>query len=160
MKTSKLEKAKYAQLGLSLLKIMILAGIAGILAEITLLVYQDHVAREQVSEAYIFISKVKSSITKFYTGNGIWPTKNQFNSLNPTQDNKYVSTITPAILTSGFQVTATFKNDIGISANLVNSTIVLATKNGQEWICDDLSITSIGGTTSTTPSKYRPENCQ
>ena len=160
MKTSKLEKAKYAQLGLSLLKIMVLAGIAGILAEIALLVYQDHVARKQVSEAYVFISKVKSPITKFFTGNGIWPTKNQFNSLKPTQDNKYISTISPAILTSGFQVTATFKKDVGVSTNLINSTIVLATKNGQEWICDDLSITAMGGTISTAPSKYRPENCQ
>jgi type IV pilus assembly protein PilA len=159
LNTNKLKKTKYAQTGLSLLKIMVLAGIAGILAEIALLAYQDHVAREQVTKAYIFISKVKSPITKFFTNNGIWPTKNQFNSLIPTQDNKYISTISPAILTSGFQVTATFKKDIGVSTNLVNSTIVLATNNGQEWICDDLSITAIGGTISTTPSKYRLENC-
>lgn len=159
MRTSETKKVKHAQRGLTLLKIMGLAAITGILAEIALSAYQDYVAREQVSEASLFLGEVKSPITKFFTDNETWPTKNQFNSLIPTQANKYISTITPAILASGFQVTATFK-DTGVSANLINSTMVLATKNGQEWACDDPSITAIGGTIGTTPSKYRSEHCQ
>ena len=88
-----------------------------------------------------------------------WPTVTEFNSLVTTQQGKYVTSLIPTTLASGFQVTATFK-PAGVSPNLVSTTMVLATNDGQEWVCDDSSITSIGGTVGSTLPKFRPAACK
>lgn len=150
---------KHAQGGLTLLKIMAVVAIMGILAEVALSVYQNYIARAQVTEAFTFMSEVKIPIAKFYADNGTWPTTHKFNSLMPTQTGKYIATIVPKTLASGFQITATFK-DSGISTVLVSSTMVLATTSGRKWVCDDPSVRAMGGTMGTTLSKYRPESCK
>ncbi len=150
---------KQVQRGLTLLKIMVVLAIIGILAEMVLSAYQDYIARAQVTEAFNLLSKVKTPVAKFYADNGTWPTAAEFTSLITTQTGKYIATIVPTTLTSGFQVTTTFKNT-GVSTGLVSSTMVLATENGQEWVCDDPSIKVMGGTVGTTLSKYRLEACK
>jgi len=150
---------KQVQRGLTLLKTMVIVAIIGILAEVALSAYQDYVARAQVTEVFNLMSEVKTPVAKFYADNGTWPTATEFNSLITTQTRKYMATVVPTTLSSGFQITATFKNT-EVSAGLVSSTMALATTNAQEWACDDLSITVIGGTVGTTLSKYRPEVCK
>jgi type IV pilus assembly protein PilA len=150
---------KHVQGGLTLLKIMVVVAIIGILAEVALSAYQNYIARAQVTEAFTFITEIKTPIAKFYTENGTWPTTHKFNSLMPTQTGKYIATIIPQTLASGFQITATFK-DSEVSAVLVSSTMVLATTSDLKWVCDDSSVRAIGGKIGTAPSKYRPEVCK
>lgn len=70
-----------------------------------------------------------------------------------------MASVIPATLASGFQVTATFMST-GVSPDLVSTTMVLATNDGQEWVCDDPSITLIGGTVGSTLPKFRPAACK
>ncbi|MEE8151348.1 MAG: pilin, partial [Nitrosomonadaceae bacterium] len=113
----------------------------------------------QVTEAINLMGGVKTPVAEFYADKGTWPTATEFNSLITTQSGKYVATVVPTTLASGFQVTATFKAT-GVSAGLISSTMVLATINGQEWACDDPTITTMGGTLGTTLPKYRPAACK
>ena len=132
------------QKGLTLINTMMVLAIIGILATIAIppayQMYEDSQAREQVIEAMNLLENVKIPVAEFYSTNGRWPTKAEFDALVPRENGKYVASLTPLVLASGFQVTAKFKNS-GVSPSLVDGragrTLVLATMTGQEWICND-----------------------
>jgi len=102
---------------------------------------------------------MKTPVAEFYADKGTWPTTTEFQSLITTVSGKYVASLAPNTLASGFEVMATFKAT-GVSAGLQNATMVLATGNGQEWFCDDPGISAVGGTTPTTLLQYRPAACK
>lgn len=137
--------------GLTLIETMMVLAVIGILATIAIppayQLYADSQAREQVAEAADLLDSVKSPVAEFYSENGRWPTESEFDGLITRQTGKYVADLTPRILPSGFQVTATFKNN-GVSAALLNGgkgrTLVLATANGVKWVCNDNSSTASG----------------
>ena len=145
--------------GFTLVELMIVVAIIGILAAVAIPAYQDFLARAQVTEAINLMGSVKTPVAEFYADKGTWPTLTEFNSLISTQQGKYVASVTPTTLASGFQVTATFK-PAGVSPDLVSTSMVLVTNDGQEWVCDDPSITAIGGTVGSTLPKFRPAACK
>jgi type IV pilus assembly protein PilA len=132
------------QKGLTLINTMIVLAIIGILATIAIPpayhMYEDSQAREQVTEAMNLLDSVKIPVTEFHAANRRWPTKAEFDALVPAENGKYVGSLTPLVLASGFQVTAKFRNS-GVSPSLVDGgtgrTLVLATTTGQNWICND-----------------------
>jgi type IV pilus assembly protein PilA len=64
--------------GFTLIELMIVVAIVGVLAAIALPVYQDYIARSQVSEAVAGAGAVKTSISEFYASQGTFPPVNQF----------------------------------------------------------------------------------
>ena len=132
------------QKGLTLIETMMVFAIIGILATIAIppayQAYEDSVAREQVIEAISLLNTVKTPVAEFYAEKNRWPTRQEFDSLVGTQTGKYVATLIPLSLAAGFQVTATFKTG-GVSPGLLKEgagrTLVVATKDGIIWICND-----------------------
>ncbi len=110
--------------GLTLIELMMVFAIIGILVTVAIppayLLYQDSQARTQVAEAFDLLDSVKTPVSAFHSDNGGWPTKAEFDTLVKIQTGKYVASLTPATLASGFQVTATFKNN-GVSPELGDS---------------------------------------
>src|SRR5687768_2354207 len=132
------------QRGLTLIEMMMVFAVIGILVTIAIppayQFYQDSQAREQVMEAVNLLDSVKAPIAEFYSEKGRWPTEAEFDSLVTARTGKYVASLTPGTLAKGFQVTAMFRNN-GVSPGLLSDgtgrTLVLATKDSVEWICND-----------------------
>ena len=66
------------QRGFTLIELMIVVAIVAILAAIALPVYQDYLARSQVTEALMGAGQVKNSITEYYSAQGMWPPTDQY----------------------------------------------------------------------------------
>ena len=132
------------QRGLTLIEMMMVFAVIGILVTIAIppayQFYQDSQAREQVTEAVNLLDTVKAPVAEFYSDKGRWPTKAEFDNLVTARTGKYVASLTPEALSEGFQVTAMLRNN-GVSPGLLSDgagrTLVLATKDGVEWICND-----------------------
>jgi type IV pilus assembly protein PilA len=149
---------------------MMVFAIIGILVTVAIppayLLYQDSQARTQVEEAVDLLDSVKAPVSAFHSDKGRWPAKEEFDTLVNTQAGKYVASLTPAPLGSGFQVTATFKNN-GVSPELlkdnVGRTLVLATTDGVKWICNDNTHPAAGVPGLTAGSvlpQHRPPSCK
>lgn len=64
--------------GFTLIELMIVVAIVSILAAIALPMYQNYVARSQVSEGILAAGQAKTSLTEYRTGNSVWPTANLY----------------------------------------------------------------------------------
>jgi type IV pilus assembly protein PilA len=163
-------RTRQDQQGLTLIETMMTLALIGILTTIAIppayQLYEDSQARAQVTEAVNLLDGVKSPIAAFYAEQGRWPTQSEFDGLITDRTGRYVANLTPITLPSGFQVTATFKNS-GVSPGLLNNnsgrTLVLATKDGVKWVCND-STDPTAGVPGLTPGtllpQHRPAPCK
>ena len=156
--------------GLTLIETMMILAVIGILATIAIppayQLYEDSQARAQATEALNLLESVKSPMAEFYSEKGRWPTQPEFDSLITDRSGKYVASLTPIALPTGFQVTATFRNS-GVSSGLLNSgsgrTLVLATPDGVKWICNDSTDPAVGVpglNPGTLLPQHRPPSCK
>ena len=163
-------RKKQDQRGLTLIETMMMLAVIGILATIAIppayQLYEDSQARSQVTEAVNLLDNVKSPIAEFYSDKGRWPTQSEFDGLITDRSGKYVASLTPVILPSGFQITAKFKNS-GVNPALLNHdigrTLVLATTDGLKWVCND-STDPVAGVPGLSPGtllpQHRPASCK
>jgi type IV pilus assembly protein PilA len=163
-------RKKQDQQGLTLIETMMVLAVIGILTTIAIppayQLYEDSQARAQVAEAINLLDSVKSPIAGFYSEKGRWPSPAEFDGLITDRSGKYVASLTPVTLPSGFQVTATFKNS-GVSPGLLNNdngrTLVLATTDGVKWVCND-STEPAAGVPDLSPGtvlpQHRPASCK
>ena len=65
------------QLGFTLIELMFVVAIIGILAAIAIPAYKDYVTRSKLTEAFVMVSEVKSTVNEFYKATGWMPADNQ-----------------------------------------------------------------------------------
>ena len=137
--------------GFTLIELMIVVAIVGVLAAIALPVYQDYIARSQVSEGVAAAGAVKTGISEYYASLGEFPPANQFQD---TVGGRYVANLTHAV--TGV-VTGTMRAVAPVNQRVRGFTFLLSpgcttTSGGKAistWIC------STAGNV-----KYLPSGCQ
>ena len=65
------------QLGFTLIELMFVVAIIGILAAIAIPAYQDYVTRSKLTEAFVMVSEIKSTVNEYYKATGGMPVDNQ-----------------------------------------------------------------------------------
>lgn len=141
-----------AQQGFTLIELMIVVAIVGILAAIAIPAYQDYTARAQMSEGLSLMDGAKTTVTEYWSNNGVFPTSNTAAGLptNTTITGKYVAQVEVG---TGGLITATMKAS-GTAAGIASKTIALSpttSAGAVQWKCKR------GGAPA--DAKYYPTNC-
>ena len=110
-----------AQIGFTLIELMIVVAIIGILAAVAPPAYQDYTVRAKVSEVMLAASATKTAVSEAASTLSSMPTTTASAGVQ-TQASKYVASVvfTPSSATAG-TITATAQGD----ANITGSTITM-----------------------------------
>ena len=142
------------QKGFTLIELMIVVAIIGILAAIAIPAYTDYTARAKVTEAVGALASAKTSVSEFFTSQGVMPSSANAAGINIAPAGQYVKSIgyTKTSDTVGV-VTATLQN-INTAANNTSFSLTGTgdTAKGVSWTC------AASGTK--TPDKFLPANCR
>ena len=146
---------KSVQKGFTLIELMIVIAIIGILAAIALPAYQDYTIRAKISELVVKADSCKTSVTEYYTSQGVLPTTAQMAGCSTTATN-IAGTLTvgaAGIITVPAVVGATGV-PVAATGNFVLLPAVGATTGDPlTWTCNAAAGTTIA-------SKYLPANCR
>ena len=138
---------KYNTQGFTLIELMIVVAIVAILAAIALPVYQDYLARSQVSEGMATAGALKTSITEFHMAQGAFPAAAVYAD---TVGGRYTAGATHD---AAGQITVTMRNAAPVNQRVRGFTFTLTpTVTGNEitnWTC------ATAGS-----SKFLPSGCQ
>ena len=137
---------KKAQLGFSLIELMIVVAIIGILASVALPAYQDYTIRARVTEGLSLAQSAKLAVSETTITNNALPATQAATGYTSPAATDNVTSIAIADTTGAITITYT--------AAAGNGTIIMAptlTANGDvTWACT-------GGTLD---DSYRPSNCR
>ena len=141
------------QKGFTLIELMIVVAIIGILAAVAIPAYTDYTNRAKVTEAVGALAAGKTSVSEFFTSEGVMPTDAASAGINTGAVGKYVTSIAYAKTSDTVgQLTVTL-SATGLASDLVSKTFKMTatgSNQGVSWAC----------TKGTTPEKYLPANCR
>jgi type IV pilus assembly protein PilA len=138
--------------GFTLIELMIVVAILGILATFAFPIYQDYVARTQVSRVFSELSRVKT-LAETMLNDGVMPA-DATDDLNFTDSNLLAAE--PAVDFSAGNGSGTVIATFGGQAlpAIRNTTLTLSRSAGGIWIC-----TIDGAAASRWKDSYLPDGC-
>jgi len=140
--------------GFTLIELMIVVAIIAILSSIAITVYNDSIAKTQLSEAFTVADGLKTPISESFTQTGACPGNGADGIMaEGSYAGKYVATAdTAGAAATGCTITVAFKSTTGVSSGLRGQSVLFTgIGNGGTfaWTCS-----------SAIAAKYKPQTCQ
>lgn len=128
--------------GFTLIELMIVVAIVGVLAAISLPVYQNYIARSQIAEAMSTAGAMKASISDYLAAQGVFPPAGHFTSMGGryTQDGGHDAN-------GVIEITMRTTDPVNQSARGVAITLTpecRADRSIANWRCDVVNAADIG----------------
>ena len=130
---------------------MIVVAIVAILAAIALPIYQDYLARSQVTEALMGAGQVKNSITEFHSAQGGWPPADRYADAT---GGRYTDNV---VHDATGVITVTLRNAAPVNARVRGGSLLLSPAMGGVNGAEIVSWSCAAGTID---AKYVPSGCQ
>ncbi len=139
-----------AQVGFTLIELMIIVAVLGFLATVAFPAYQDYIVRSKVSEVIVFADTARTNLSDYYMASGKMPNDaDQANiNTNPAQS-QYIGLIALSTTVSTATITYTLIN-LPITGDI--ALVGTATSNGMQWDCSTAA-TTVG-------ARYLPKSCR
>ncbi|HKV97928.1 MAG TPA: pilin [Gammaproteobacteria bacterium] len=160
--------------GFTLIELMIVIAIIGILAAISVPMYQDYITRTKVMEGLTLSDEAQTAVAASFQSYGYMPAGGNASSANSfglppatSITGKYVSSV--AVAGGTGKVTITYNSQVGggvASGNVLVLTPGTIVHGAVVWACGYAAVTvagqTVGGPGSGTnvPAKYLPANCR
>jgi len=124
--------------GFTLVELMVVVAIAGVLAAISLPVFQGYVARAEVSEAIDLLWSAKVPFSEHYQTSGAWPAA--ATEVMGTTSGKYTASVdiygAPSDPPNGEVTLMAQMQSFGIAPGVRGGTVLLTTADGgATWNC-------------------------
>jgi type IV pilus assembly protein PilA len=139
------------QQGFTLIELMIVVAIIGILAAVAIPAYTDYTARAKVTEGIGAAAAAKTSVSEYYTSQGIMPPDATTAGINTGALGNYVSGV-------AYTKNSDTEGQLDITLTGINTDVdgksfqMIGTGSGQgvSWACHP----------GTVPAKFLPANCR
>ncbi|GAB3231861.1 pilin [Psychrobacter pacificensis] len=143
-----------AQKGFTLIELMIVIAIIGILAAIAIPAYTDYTARAKITEAVAALASAKTSVSEYYTSQGVMPADAAAAGINTSPAGSYVDSISYDKTSDTVAVVTAKVKGVNDTANTKTFQLTgTGADNGITWVCAP-------GATDPIDKKYLPANCR